>query len=203
MAKANPSFYQKRVFEETNLWGKRYGRVLDIGCGEGREARLLASWGNKVTAVDVAKSKEWGQAPTGVIFEIGNGEQLKFKDRSFDLVFSKDALHHTKNPKNMLLEAGRVCKKGGKVVFVEANRYNPISFLHMTHYLGHNHFTQKSFKQMVKPIFPKSQLGSFEAHYYPFLPPALLSFLAKVEQQVSKLPFLGRWFSYNYFTASV
>ena len=194
------SHYFKRVFGETDLWEQNMGSVLDIGCGRGYEDALMASWGNKVIGTDIEESSEWKkQENENLKFEKANGEKLPYKDNSFDLVFSKDVLHHTANPKKMLEEAKRVCKKGGKVVFVEANRYNPIAYVHMTKSLGHQHFTQKQFISLVKSVFPNAKLGAFEAHFYPYLPGFALALLAKVEKIISRIRILNPILSYNYF----
>ncbi len=197
------SHYHKRVFGETGLQGKKFGRVLDIGCGRGFEDEILAKWGNKVLGVDIENSPEWKKIQSEKVrFLVKDGENTKLNNNSFDLVFSKDVLHHTPNPKKMLEEAKRVCKKNGIICFVEANRLNPISYFHMTKKLGHNHFTQKQFTQLVKSAFPNAKIGSFEAHFYPFLPSFLLNLLARTEFLVSHLPFFKKWLSYNYFIAN-
>lgn len=53
----------------------------------------------------------------------GVGENLPFKDGSFDLVVSFQVLEHTQNPKQVLYESIRVLKPGGYLYFVIPN-YN-------------------------------------------------------------------------------
>ena len=193
--------YQKRIFEETELWQKNLGTVLDVGCGRGDDARLFATWGNQVTGVDIATNPQWHIAKSANLnFLKSNGENLSFKDHSFDLVFSKDVLHHTSNPKKMLEEARRVCKKKGLIVFVEANRYNPITYFHMAKKLKHNHFTQKQFHKIVGDIFPEAMIGSFEAHYYPLIPVRAAKLLAILEIILPKFGFIKPLMSYNFFS---
>jgi len=49
------------------------------------------------------------------------GEQLPFKDNSFDIVFSTNALEHVHNEAAVIHEAIRVCKPGGIIQIVVPN----------------------------------------------------------------------------------
>lgn len=66
-----------------------------------------------------------------------------------------------------LREVSRVCRPGGTVIIVGANRYNPLSYLHMVRTLGHNHFRQSYFQQLVREVFPQANFHTWEAHAYP------------------------------------
>jgi ubiquinone/menaquinone biosynthesis C-methylase UbiE len=48
----------------------------------------------------------------------GYGENLPFKDNSFDVVYVRQGLHHAQNLNTMLAEIYRVLKKGGVVLAV-------------------------------------------------------------------------------------
>jgi ubiquinone/menaquinone biosynthesis C-methylase UbiE len=111
-----------------DLTGKR---VLEIGCGVGLIAVLLAKSGAKVTAFDLSpqsvqvakKRSEINHTEMGFI--VSAGEYLPFADESFDVIFGKSILHH------LDIEIGkhdlyRVLQKGGKAVFVEPMGMNPI-----------------------------------------------------------------------------
>jgi SAM-dependent methyltransferase len=62
------------------------GRVLEIGCGEGRLARALAELGYRVSAIDP-------RAPAGDIFEAVSLEDFG-DDGPFDAVVASRSLHH-------------------------------------------------------------------------------------------------------------
>jgi ubiquinone/menaquinone biosynthesis C-methylase UbiE len=111
-----------------DLRGKR---VLEIGCGVGRVAVLLAKSGARVTAfdlsphsVEVARESSTTNG-TAIDFAVSSGEYLPFADESFDVIFGKSILHH------LVVNIGkrdlyRVLKQNGKAVFVEPMGMNPI-----------------------------------------------------------------------------
>jgi SAM-dependent methyltransferase len=140
--------------------------LLDAGCGDGGVARLLRERVQEVTAIDVEPSPAWHDEP-GLTFRVGDAEALPFADSSFDLVHSKDSLHHMDAPERALAEYRRVTRPGGSVLIVEANRFNPVFYPHMTLALGHEHFTRRRFCELVLAAFPAARFGAFEAHYVP------------------------------------
>jgi ubiquinone/menaquinone biosynthesis C-methylase UbiE len=140
--------------------------LLDVGCGDGGVATLLAERVGEVVAVDVESSPGWHEAP-GLAFVVADGEELPFEDASFDVVHSKDSLHHMTNPERALAEYLRVLRPGGTALIVEANRYNPSFYLQMTLVRRHQHFTKKRFTDLVRAAFPDVRFGSYEAHYVP------------------------------------
>jgi SAM-dependent methyltransferase len=140
--------------------------LLDAGCGDGGVARLLRERVHQVTAIDVEQSPAWRDEP-GLSFRVADAEALPFADSSFDLVHSKDSLHHMDAPERALAEYRRVLKPGGNVLIVEANRFNPVFYPHMTLALGHEHFTRRRFRDLVRAAFPAARFGAFEAHYVP------------------------------------
>lgn len=57
-----------------------------------------------------------------------DAHDLEFEDDSFDMVFGTAILHHLEFPRAMH-EIHRVLRKGGKIVFVEPLRHNPVARL--------------------------------------------------------------------------
>ena len=173
--------------------------LLDAGCGNGGVARLLRQRVREVVAVDVEASAAWQEGP-GLTFTVADAEQLPFADASFDLVHSKDSLHHMELPERALAEYRRVLKPHGSALIVEANRYNPIFYPHMTLALGHEHFTRRRFRALVSSVFPAARFGAFEAHYVPRLGRAL-ALQHFVEEALERLPPARPLLSYNFAVA--
>jgi ubiquinone/menaquinone biosynthesis C-methylase UbiE len=100
-------------------------RVLDVGCGSGSMARLIARSfpSTEVIGVDVrqqyldfAKATARDQGIGNVTFRSGDVFDLPFEDASFDIVWSKYLLQWLKEPKSALAELKRITKPGGLVV---------------------------------------------------------------------------------------
>jgi ubiquinone/menaquinone biosynthesis C-methylase UbiE len=193
--------YRERCIDKLGFSFQGDERLLDVGCGDGGVAGLLRRRVGEVVGVDVEPSSEWEDAD-GLSYRVADGEQLPFADAEFDLIHSKDSLHHMLDPVRALAEYHRVLKPGGTALIVEGNRYNPVFFVHMTKLLGHEHFPQRYFRSIVRGSFPNAFFGVFEAHYAPIAErPRVRKFQHAVEETLERLPGLGPVLSYNYAVA--
>lgn len=174
-------------------------RLLDVGCGDGGVARLLRPRVAEIVAIDVEPSEWWGEAP-GLRFEVADGQQLPFPNASFDVIHSKDSLHHMDHPEAALREYYRVLKPGGAALIVEGNRYNPTLFVHMTKLRGHEHFTRQRFRSLVRASFEDVRFGGFEAHYVPGAD-RFLGIQNAVEDTLERFPPYARFRSYHFAIA--
>jgi ubiquinone/menaquinone biosynthesis C-methylase UbiE len=188
--------YRLRCIDKLGYTFRGAESLLDVGCGNGGVATLLRERVGEVVAVDVEPSPAWHDEP-GLTFQLANGESLPFDDAAFDLVHSKDSLHHMDAPERALAEYRRVLKPGGAALIVEGNRYNPIFFPHMTVALGHDHFTRDRFRTLVTAAFPYASFGAFEAHYVPRLD-RLARLQQAVEEGLERLPPFRPLLSYNF-----
>ena len=97
--------------------------ILEIGVGNGRDSIFFAKKGNKVTGIDIAsgavemakKNAHLAGVLNKITFQIGDAEQLRFKDSSFDGVYSISVLHAT-DLKLSLKEVARVLRTQGKAI---------------------------------------------------------------------------------------
>ena len=176
-------------------------RLLDVGCGDGGVARLLRGRVREVVAIDIEPSADWA-GEDGLSFSVANAEELPFRDAEFDVIHSKDSLHHMEDPDRAVQEYRRVLKPKGTALIVEANRYNPIFYVHMTRMLGHEHFPRRRFHRLVRSAFPDARFGRFDAHYVPQAE-RMLGFQNGVEELLERVPFVSRLVSYNFAVATV
>lgn len=173
--------------------------VLDAGCGNGGVARLIRERVHSVVAIDVEPHEAWVDEP-GLSFAVAHAEQLPFADARFDVVHSKDSLHHMRAPERAIAEYRRVLKPEGSALIIEANRYNPLFYPHMTLALGHEHFSRNRFRELVTTAFLQARFGSFEAHYVPRLERGL-ALQHAVEEALERLPPFRPFLSYNFAVA--
>ena len=104
--------------------------ILDVACGTGDStiaAAKAAAEGSKVIGVDISegmmalvegKAVEAGVADR-ITTEVGDGENLRFEDCSFDRVTCAFGIRNFENKEKGLSEFHRVLKPGGKVVILE------------------------------------------------------------------------------------
>ena len=101
-------------------------RVLDAGCGSGRDSRYLQGKGALVTGIDISKGllQEAIRRSEGISFVEGNITAMTFSDDSYDGVWSHASLVHLETIEDVrkaLSEFSRVLKTGGILhVFVKA-----------------------------------------------------------------------------------
>jgi ubiquinone/menaquinone biosynthesis C-methylase UbiE len=101
-----------------------YGDILEAGTGKGHFALELVKAGYSFTTFDISETEQafarlnlrYFGFDKQVDFRIENGETLSFKDKSFDVIFSVNTLHHLTNPYKVIDELLRVLSFEGKLV---------------------------------------------------------------------------------------
>jgi SAM-dependent methyltransferase len=106
--------------------------VLDVGCGVGYWARLVASvLSPGATIIGVDREAVWVQEAAAIAqlsggdgqfrYQQGLAEALVFPDASFDLVTCQTLLIHVPSPRAVIEEMLRVTKPGGVILLAEPN----------------------------------------------------------------------------------
>lgn len=109
------------LYKEKLKLKKDFGSVLALGANH-REAEELTKFPFKkivLSGISPAneETKEIIKKDKRVSYRIEDMEKISFKNRSFDLVFVKEAIHHVPRPVLALYECLRVAKKA--VIFIE------------------------------------------------------------------------------------
>ena len=167
--------YKNDFFNKLNFPFQKGKKILDVGCGPATDAPIFKKeHGSSYYGTDVYKDDNLKKQK--ISFKLGGLFKIPYPTESFDYVFVHDVLHHIDEPDHLeikhlagLKELKRVCKRGGEIVIVEGNRYNPLFYPHMVLMRGHEHFAHAYFLEIIKKTFKKDEIcfKFFEAHFYP------------------------------------
>ncbi len=146
------------------LAGRPGERVLDLGCGEGKETAELAAHGLRVIAVDLSLSQLTATRralrrrlpAANVDFVQANAEELPFAPGGLRLVYGKAVLHHL-DLGRAAAETGRVLAKNGRATFAEPLADHPLFRLGRA-------LTPRLRTHDERPM-PLAELGRFAAEF--------------------------------------
>ncbi|MGK8521227.1 class I SAM-dependent methyltransferase [Nocardia asteroides] len=130
--------------------------VIDVGCGPGDLARVLARRAGQVIGVDpstpmIAYATARCRDLANCRFELGTAQSLPLPDASADLVTSTFAMHHIPAPHrgDALAEMFRVLRPGGLLLLADTHPTDPFLSAavrvmarfaaHRTHDTAHDH----------------------------------------------------------------
>jgi ubiquinone/menaquinone biosynthesis C-methylase UbiE len=113
--------------------------VLEVGCGGGQNAVVLAKWGARSAGLDISEeqlrharrlAKQHG---VHVTFHVGDMENMdRLSAQSFDVVLSSCAIGYSAKPAETFKEAFRVLRENGRFVFCVVhpivNRGRPLNY---------------------------------------------------------------------------
>ena len=97
-------------------------RALDVGCGTGALAYVLAEHVREVVGVDESEAfveAARRNAPPGCTFAVADATALPFPYGDFDLVGCVRVLHHVRRPELVVSELARVARPGGRILLVD------------------------------------------------------------------------------------
>jgi ubiquinone/menaquinone biosynthesis C-methylase UbiE len=97
-------------------------RVLDVGCGKGRFARVLQEEQPEAEIWGLDISEEMLRyVPAGIHTRAGSMTELPFEDAFFDGAYATESLEHAVEIEKAVAEICRVVKPGGRIVIIDKN----------------------------------------------------------------------------------
>lgn len=154
-------------------------RVLDVGAGRGVASYAFACLGARVVALEPDPSPVVGQGsirelPGALDIDVvgAYSEALPLRDASFDLVYARQVLHHTRDLPLALRECARVLRPGGRFLatreHVVDDEAQLAEFLaaHPVHQLagGENAYSLPAYRGAVAAVLrPTAVLGPWES----------------------------------------
>jgi 2-polyprenyl-3-methyl-5-hydroxy-6-metoxy-1,4-benzoquinol methylase len=107
------------------------GKLLDVGCGNGRFLQRMRAIGWEVEGTDFdPKAAAAAHAEHGLTVRVGDLASIAYPDAQFDVVTLQHLIEHVPDPVALLQECRRILKPQGRLVLVTPNLQS----------WGHQHF---------------------------------------------------------------
>ena len=117
----DPRIYHVKVIRE-HLGGLQGKRVLDVGCGKGRFARVFQEQEPRAELWGLDISEEMLRfVPEGIHTRAGSMTALPFEDAYFDGAYATESLEHAVEIEKAVAEICRVVKPGGRIAIIDKN----------------------------------------------------------------------------------
>ena len=169
------AFYAQNPDQSRELIYRRLGslrgkRVLDAGCGFGKDVLLLLEKGADAYGIDasremIALGKHEGVPAARLA--VRSIEQTGFRSGFFDAIISRYALHYCWDLERAYRELGRVLKPGGQLLIAVSH---PIEALAMKRWKG---YQQKRLLRMI--LYRGTMTARFPSHMFAdYFPPSFL-----------------------------
>jgi ubiquinone/menaquinone biosynthesis C-methylase UbiE len=117
----DPRIYHVKLIGE-HLGDLRGKRVLDVGCGKGRFARIFREREPEAEFWGLDISPEMLRfVPQGIHTRAGSMTELPFDDGYFDGAYATESLEHAVEIERAVSEICRVVKPGGRIAIIDKN----------------------------------------------------------------------------------
>lgn len=134
----------------------RLGDVLDVGCGDGAVASVMASYCRTLTCIDtderaVQAAGERLASHAHASVQTADVHALPFADQSFDDVLLFHTLTYAKHPARALAECARVLRPGGRAVLLCLDQHDEHE-ISAAYGLLHSGFSARKLQSLLKGV---------------------------------------------------
>ena len=117
----DPRIYHVKLIA-AHLGDLRGKRILDVGCGKGRFARVFQQQEPQVELWGLDISEEMLRfVPPGIHTRAGSMTELPFEDGWFDGAYATESLEHAVEIEKAVAEICRVVKPGARIAIIDKN----------------------------------------------------------------------------------
>ena len=147
--------------------------------------------GVRVVGTDQAAHPQWTlETPGAPELVEGSVYELPFEPKSFDTIVVKDVLHHLPDPAAAVDAMVAIARR--RVLVIEANRYNPVSYVRMVRVAKHDHFSRAKLSRVLGQR--QVTVSSIETHVWP----DAVEPVGRVHDAIlGRVPLLARLRNYN------
>ncbi len=109
-------------FHVMTLGGQKIGKLLDVGCGNGRFLASMRELGWEVVGVEPdPDAARVAREAFGLEVYAGDLDEIKLGEESFDAVTMNHVIEHVSDPVGLFKACRRVLKPGGRLVAATPN----------------------------------------------------------------------------------
>lgn len=115
-----PDVTRPFVYNSIDYSRLKTARLLDLGCGYGKDLEYFKKQGSEVYGIDISSEmiKLARERVPCAHLARGSFDNLPYPENHFDFIFSRYALQHSHNLEGTFKEAHRVLRQGGDLVFL-------------------------------------------------------------------------------------
>jgi ubiquinone/menaquinone biosynthesis C-methylase UbiE len=117
----DPRIYHVKLIRD-HLGDLNGRRVLDVGCGKGRFARIFHEQEPRAEIWGLDISEEMLRyVPSAIHTRAGSMTELPFPDAWFDAAYATESLEHAVEIERAVAELCRLVKPGGRIAIIDKN----------------------------------------------------------------------------------